>query len=70
MKIISVISKLIKKTGKGTVYSWGDGTRGQLGLGDTEIKYKPTLISFLSEIKKVFCCKYLSLASTSKFFHF
>nr|GEV43395.1 PH, RCC1 and FYVE domains-containing protein 1 [Tanacetum cinerariifolium] len=44
-------------TSKGSVYTWGKGANGQLGVGDTEDRNSPTLVETLSQrqVESVSC---------------
>ena len=49
------------------VYAWGENELGQLGVGDCEIRSKPTLVSLVREsAKEVSCGYYHSAVVTSK----
>ncbi len=42
-------------TSDGTLYTWGNNDCGQLGLGDYELRNKPTAVMLYDEAKKVWC---------------
>ncbi|XP_054818379.1 PH, RCC1 and FYVE domains-containing protein 1-like [Prosopis cineraria] len=44
-------------TSAGSVYTWGNGTHGQLGLGDTKDRYSPSLVEALKDrqIESIAC---------------
>ncbi|XVF71022.1 hypothetical protein PTKIN_Ptkin12aG0001300 [Pterospermum kingtungense] len=51
-------------TSGGNVYTWGRGTNGQLGLGDTEDRNTPTLVEFLRDrqVERIACGSSLTAA--------
>lgn len=55
-------------TDKGSVYAFGDNSKSQLGIGDTEFYDEPQLITTLESenIIKVACGKYHSAALSGK----
>ncbi|KAK4274985.1 hypothetical protein QN277_018134 [Acacia crassicarpa] len=44
-------------TSSGSVYTWGEGTHGQLGLGDTKDRYSPSFVEALKDrqIESIAC---------------
>ncbi|XP_059297178.1 PH, RCC1 and FYVE domains-containing protein 1-like [Lycium ferocissimum] len=63
-------------TSKGNVYTWGKGSNGQLGLGDTEERDCPTLVEALRDrqVEQIVCgsnstaaiCLHKSISSTDQ----
>lgn len=51
-------------TSGGSVYTWGRGTNGQLGVGDTEDRNTPTLVEFLrdGQVESIACGSSLTAA--------
>ena len=50
----------------GQVYGWGENEQGQLGLGDSESRNKPTLLSMVREaVRDISCGYYHSAVVTS-----
>lgn len=46
------------RTTAGELYTWGDNSDGQLGLGDTTDRNTPTLVSHGSPVKRIYAATY------------
>ncbi len=56
MEAAAFSSHVIVRTADGLVYSWGSGSDGRLGLGDSTNKIAPTLIEFFKDKKATQVC--------------
>ena len=49
--LLIVLSSGIALTSENKLYSYGYNDRGQLGLGDTDARWNPTLVEDISHVK-------------------